>query len=73
MDSEIRGKLNDLVKESIWNVILMVLAMLYWFIMLLIISFVLNSVLNIRFEQIVIISIVLGILTILIRIIKKCI
>lgn len=71
MSTEKREKINDLVKEIVWNCIIFILALLYWMFMLLIISFVLNSVIRIGFEQIMISSVVLSALTTLIRIIKK--
>ncbi|HWT75098.1 MAG TPA: hypothetical protein VN258_10325 [Mobilitalea sp.] len=57
----------DIVREIIWNVILTVVFFVYWVLMLLAITFVFNSIIELSFRAIILISIFLTISTQLYR------
>lgn len=70
---EKQGEFNrlDIIKEVLWDILLFAAAFVYWMALLLIITFMLNSIIYLSFEHIILISFLLAVITISYRIINK--
>lgn len=60
----------DILKELIWTLLLGVATFIYWLAMLLIITFVFNSIINLSFATVLMISLLLSLVMVLWRVIK---
>jgi hypothetical protein len=60
----------DMIKEIIWTFLFTLASYVYWVVLLLIISFVFNSIIDLSFRDILIISVFLSICMMIYRIIR---
>lgn len=63
----------DVLKEMIWTLLLSVACFVYWVVLLLIITFIFNSIIKLSLEAIIIISVFLTISFLIYRCIKAII
>lgn len=60
----------DILKELIWTLLIGVAGFIYWVALLLAITFVFNSIINLSFETILMVSLALSLVMVLWRVIK---